>query len=366
MTDGLELQIEVALGSFQLSLELRARAGETVVLVGPSGSGKTTCLRAVAGLARPLIGSIAIAGRTVFDASARIDLPPWKRRCGVVFQDYALFPHLTAEANVRYGLRGLPDAQRRAAEWLEALELTALAKRKPAQLSGGQQQRVALARAAATDSDVLLLDEPFGALDAVTRRSVRGELRRFLQRAVVRADGRPPRTTLLVSHDYLDALTLGDRIVVLEGGRVTQDGTREEVLHRPRTPFLAALTAHNVLEGTAGPASGGDLREVVVGTLVLHAAGAADVPAGPVFAGFGPQDVTLVRPGGEGGGLSARNRFPAVVREVVPLPDRLRVYLDAGVPLIADVVRSAAADLGIEEGARLVAVVKSTAIEVYR
>ena len=366
VTPQLELDIEVVLETFALELALTAAPGETVVLVGPSGSGKSTCLRALAGLARPRSGQIRLAGQTVFDAHHRIDLPPWKRRVGVVFQDYALFPHLTAERNVLFGLRGVPDAQARTQEWLEALDLTDLALRKPSQLSGGQQQRVALARAAATDSDLLLLDEPFGALDAATRRSVRGELRRFLQRATGAHGGRPPRATVLVSHDYLDALTLGDRIAVLEAGRLTQVGTRDEVLRRPRTPFLAALTAHNMVEGRAQSAvPGSDLREIAVGPLLLHVAGAADLPAGPVFLSFGPQEVTLLRTASSGGDMSPRNQLPATVREIVPLPDRLRIYLDAGFPLIADVVRSAAADLRLEEGTRVIAVVKSTAIEVY-
>lgn len=326
------------------------------MLVGPSGSGKTTCLRAVAGLVRPGSGRITIGGRTVLDTSRRIDLPPWQRKVGVVFQEFALFPHLTVEQNVAFGLRGRPDAAIRVREWLEALEITSLAGRRPRELSGGQQQRVALARAAATDAAALLLDEPFGALDASTRRSVRGELRRFLQLT--------SRTTLLVSHDYLDALTLGDRIAVLEDGRLTQFGPRDEVLRRPRTPFLADLTGHNVLEGVAQAAvPGADLREVQVGPLLFHVAGGSGLPEGPVFVAFGPQEVSLMRREAE---ISARNVFPALVTEIVPLADRLRVYLDAGAPLMADVVRSAAAALGLEPGARVVAAVKSTAIEVYR
>lgn len=352
---GLELAFELRQGGFSLELELRLSPGETVVLVGPSGSGKTTCLRAVAGLARPQKGRIAVGGRTLLDTSRRLDLPPWRRRVAVVFQDYALFPHLTVEQNVCYGLERGPGARRRAREWLDALEIAGLADRKPRQLSGGQQQRVALARAAAADAEVLLLDEPFGSLDAATRRSVRGELQRFLQRV--------HRTTLLVSHDYLDALTLGDRIAVLEDGRLTQVGPREEALRRPRTPFLAALTGHNVLAGVAAPArAGDDLRDVAVGPLVFHVAGAGGVPAGSVFIAFGPEEVSLLRGTSE---ISARNQFPAVVSEITPLPDRLRLTLDAGVPLLADVVRSAADALGLQQGARVVAAVKSTAIEVY-
>lgn len=358
----LELELALSRPGFTLEAALGVAAGETLVLVGPSGSGKTTCLRAVAGLARPDRGRISIGGRRVLDTEAHLDLPPWKRKVGVVFQDYALFPHLTVERNILYGLRGLPDARRRCEEWLAALGIADLARRRPRDLSGGQQQRVALARAAATESDLLLLDEPFGSLDASTRRTVRAELRRFLARAAERPGG--ARGVVLVSHDYLDALTLGDRIAVLEAGRLTQVGPRDEVLRRPRTPFLAALTGHNVLAGELlAAAPGSDLREAQVGPLLFHLAGAGGEPSGPVFVAFGPQEVTLLR---STLAMSARNQFPAVVREIAPLPDRLRVHLDAGVPLAADIVREAAAELGIREGAAVTAAVKSTAIEVYR
>ncbi len=366
MTAGLSLDLEIRQGAFTLRAELTVAAGEVLVLVGPSGSGKTTCLRAVAGLARPHRGRIEIAGRTVLDTHKGYDLPPWSRRVGLVFQDYALFPHLTVEQNLLYGTRGRPEDRRRAGEWLAALGITDLSQRKPSALSGGQRQRVALARAAVTESDLLLLDEPFGSLDAATRRTVRTELRNFLQRA--------GRTAVVVSHDYLDALTLGDRIAVLEGGKLSQIGTREEVLRRPRTPFLAALTGHNVLEGelqAGGTAS--DLREVRVGPLVFHVAGGSGgdgtepLPTGPVFLSFGPQEVTLMREGGgEDSTLSPRNQFAARVTEIVPLPDRLRVFLDAGFPLMADIVPSAAAALGIREGVRVRVAIKSTAIEIYR
>jgi molybdate transport system ATP-binding protein len=353
---GLSLRVRHTAGAFELEAELSASPGETLVLIGPSGSGKSTCLRLIAGLLRPRKGAIAILGRTVLDTERGIDLPPWKRRTGFVFQDYALFPHLTVMQNVLYGAAG---RRAEALRWLELLGVADLAGGRPRQLSGGQQQRVALARAAATDTDLLLLDEPFGSLDAATRRSVRGELRRFLREA--------GRTAVLVSHDPLDALTLGDRIAVLEEGRVTQQGTRTEVLHRPRTPFLAALTGHNVLEGTLGAVeSGGDLREVRCGPVTFHAAGAPDLPAGPVFLSFRPEDVTLLPHDPGIGELTARNRLRARITEVLELTDRLRVYLDAGVPLMADVVRSAASELHLHDGSEVVAAVKATAIEVYR
>jgi molybdate transport system ATP-binding protein len=337
-------------------MELDAAPGETVVLIGPSGCGKSTTLRTIAGIARPRTGKVVLGDQVWLDTDRGIDLPPWGRKVGFVFQDYALFPHLTVLQNVTYGARSRPEVGRR---WLETLGIADLAHRRPRELSGGQQQRVALARAAASDADLLLLDEPFGSLDAATRRSVRGELRRFLREA--------GRTAIVVSHDPLDALTLGDRIVVLEEGRVTQSGLREEVLRRPRTPFLTSLTGHNVLEGELGAVeTGGDLRAIRCGPVTFHAAGASDMPEGPVFLSFRPEDVTLFPHSPGPGEITARNRLTGRIAEVAELPDRLRVYLDAGVPLMADVVRSAAADLHLADGTEVAAAVKATAIEVYR
>ncbi|HTE16954.1 MAG TPA: ABC transporter ATP-binding protein [Armatimonadota bacterium] len=363
LAGGLHLRIGLRQGEFSLHVELSVAPGETVVLVGPSGSGKSTCLRAIAGLARPQSGRIEIDGRAVLDTERRVDLPPWRRRVGVVFQDYALFPHLTVERNLLYGLRGVPDARRRACEWLDLLQIAELSARKPHELSGGQRQRVALARAAVTDPDVLLLDEPFGSLDAATRRTVRSELRRFLTHAARRAEGASARATLLVSHDYLDALTLGDRIAVLEDGALTQVGTREEVLRRPRTPFLAALTGHNVLRGTAAAPSASASREATVGPLVFRVPDAPEVAPGAVFLAFSPKDVALERT--DAAGSPAPNRFPALIQEIVPLPDRLRVYLDAGVPLIADLAGAAASALQLSEGTRVVAAIAPEAIDAY-
>lgn len=356
----LDVCIGLHRGAFSLQAELQVAAGEIMVLIGPSAAGKTTLLKAIAGLAKPQAGFVRIGGQAAFDAKRGIDVAPWRRRVGMVFQESALFPHLSVRANVMFGLRGVPNASARAAEWLAAVGVAELADRMPRELSGGQQQRVALARAAARDADVLLLDEPFGSLDPLTRRSVRWELRRFAQQAAQTSG----RALLLVSHDYLDALTLGDRIAVLEDGRITQVDNREELLRQPRTQFLADLAGHNVLEGMLEPArANSNLREVRVGPLMLQVAEAGDEPPGPVFVAFHPHEVSLLKARSL---VSPRNQFPAVVRELVPLRDRLRVYLDAGVPIMADIVREAAADLDLRDGAPVVAAIKATAIEVYR
>ncbi len=361
---GLSATLALPLGRIDLDLSIEAAPGETVVVVGPSGGGKTSLLRSLAGLTRPALGRIEIAGRIVFDSHLGIDLPPWKRRTGVVFQDDALLPHLSVEKNVVFGAR---DRQGRlaAGEWLDLLGLTTLRDRKPSDLSGGERQRTGLARAIASDPDLLLLDEPFGALDITSRRHVRGELRRFLARASG-ADGRSrPRSTILVSHDPVDALTLGDRVAVLEAGRITHQGKRGEILHRLRSPFLGELAGQNVIEGELAPAShgGSGEREVVAGPIrfVVPAPG-DDIRPGTVFLSFAPHEVTIMPARAT---VSARNQFPATVGEIVPFGGRLRVHLDAGVALTAEVLESAARELALEPGSRVVAAVKSTAIELF-
>jgi molybdate transport system ATP-binding protein len=340
-------------GALALDAAWEAAPGETLVLVGPSGAGKSTCLAIAAGLAPPGEGRIACGGDVWCDTERGIDLPPHRRRVGLLFQDFALFPHLTVEGNVVYGARarGRADAVSTARRWLERLGLAAHAERPIAALSGGERQRVALARALASEPAALLLDEPFGSLDVGTRAHVRGELRAFLREV-----GLP---TVLVTHDPMDALSFGDRLAVLEQGRVTQTGTRDELLRRPRTPFVAQLTGLNVYQ--AELAAGTGLKEAVAGRVVFHVL--ADARQGPAFLAFPPWDVMLAR---ERLGGSPQNVFRGTVREVLPLADRLRAILDVdGVPLSAEVTREAAAGLALKEGATVWASVKATAIDVY-
>ena len=198
----------------QCSLELPAEGASVTVLFGPSGAGKTTILRCVAGLERPDRGTIRFGDETWFDSARGIDLAPQERRAGLLFQDHALFPHLSVAANVAYGLGDLPAAERRrrVEETLALLRLDGLAERRPAQLSGGEKQRVSLGRVLAPRPRLLLLDEPLSALDAPTREALRGELRRLLSHVA--------RPTLLVTHDRIEALALGDRIAVISDGRL--------------------------------------------------------------------------------------------------------------------------------------------------
>jgi len=351
---GLELEAELAIGAFSLDVRLSAAPGETVVLVGPSGAGKSTCLDVIAGLRRPGSGRVACRGEVWCDTSRGLHLPPEKRRVGLVFQDYALFPHLSVLANVAYGpsSRGLgaEEAQRKARQWIERLGLADAEGRPVSGLSGGQRQRVALARALAAQPRVLLLDEPFGSLDVTTRGAVRSELRAFLLECDL--------PTLLVSHDPVDALALGDRIAVLEAGRLSQVGTRDELLSRPRTPFVAELAGVNLYRAELAPGRG--LKEARVGALSFQVLG--DDAQGPSFVVFAPAEVSLSEAQLPG---SARNSFPGRVVSVLPLPDRLRVVLDVGVLIAADVTREAAGTLGLASGRSLWASVKATAIRVY-
>jgi molybdate transport system ATP-binding protein len=218
-----------------LDVEFAVAPGEILALVGPSGSGKSTTLRVIAGLYAPSGGKVSCQGSVWLDGEAGISVPPRDRRAGMVFQSYALFPHLTAVENVIEALGDVPAGQRhaQARALLKRMHLDGLDDRRPAQLSGGQQQRVAVARALARRPDVLLLDEPFSAVDRVTRRRLRRELielRRELSMPVI-----------LVTHDLDDVVRLADRMCVMNGGKILQTGTVEDVMARPASPLVAEL-----------------------------------------------------------------------------------------------------------------------------
>lgn len=210
-------------------VSLHVRKGECLALLGPSGCGKTTLLRLIAGFEAPDGGSLAIGNRLV--ASDTVHMPPERRRVGIVLQDYALFPHLTVSANIAFGLRKGPERAQRVQEMLKLVDLQGYGDRMPHELSGGEQQRVALARALAPGPQVLLLDEPFSSLDADLRARTRADVRRILARANA--------TVVLVTHDQQEALYMGDRVAVMQAGRVEQVDTPWAIYHRPATPFVA-------------------------------------------------------------------------------------------------------------------------------
>lgn len=349
----ISVDIGKRLRGFELDIRLRVATGETLAVVGPSGSGKTTTLDCIAGLVSPDRGVIRLGDMAVFDAERGIDLAPEQRGVGYVFQDYALFPHLSVFGNVAYGLRARHvPADRVAARVSEALDMLgigALAAVGPLRLSGGERQRVALARAIAGGRQVLLLDEPLGALDATTRQRVRAELRGVLKRVHAAA--------VLVTHDYTDALAFGHRILVMDRGGAAQEGTREELLLAPRSRFVADFTGVNYFEGHA-VAGEGQPRRVHVGGVVLSA---VTEVAGAVSLSLLPTDVVLSH---DEPRTSARNVLRGVVQDVVHLGGRARVHLDVGVPVVAEVTAEACRALDVRDGATLYASFKATAVRV--
>ena len=348
----LEADVRIDLEGFALDVTLAVQAGETVAIVGPNGAGKTTLLRALAGL-RPLsAGRIELDGLVLDDPSAGTYLPPEQRPVGVVFQDNLLFPHLNACENVAFGLRTQGgrrrDAQRHASDWLQRVGLAGRERVKPGALSGGQAQRVALARALAPEPALLLLDEPLAALDATARNEVRRDLRRHLTSF--------PGVRLLVTHDPVDAAVLADRVIVLDDGRVAQVGTPVEVTARPRTRWVAELAGTNLYAGQAN--SDGVVTLADGGTLVV----ADHDRPGPVFAVVHPRAVALHREQPEG---SARNSWMGRITAVEAVGERLRILIDATPPIVAEVTRNAAADVGLTERSQVWIAVKATEIDVY-
>ncbi len=331
-----------------------------LVLVGESGSGKTTLLRLIAGLLAPDAGRIALGGHTLVDADAGAWLPARSRPVGYVAQDYALFPHLSLRDNVEFGLRAarVPRAERRArsARALERFGIGGLGDRLPHQLSGGQQQRAALARALVLEPEVLLLDEPLAALDLRTRRSVRGELRALLSSLTC--------LTVFVTHNPADALSFGERIAVLEEGRVTQIGTRDELLQRPRTRYVAEFLGTNLFVARAARREPSGLVRLATDGDFLVAADAEG--EGEAFALVDPREITvsLETPAG-----SAQNVLHGSVVEVVPEPphgERVRVSLATRPPLVAELTRAAADRLRLRPGVLVFAAFKATGVRVFR
>jgi molybdate transport system ATP-binding protein len=338
METTLHLDLDHGLRAFRLELALEIGA-ETVALVGPSGAGKSSVLRAVAGLLRPERGSVAYGGDVWLDTARGIDVSPDRRRVGLVFQEYALFPHLDVSRNVAFGARD----RRKLPELLQRLRIDGLAHAHPRELSGGEQQRVALARALARKPDVLLLDEPLSALDAHTRGTVRAELHELL------AELRLP--TLLVTHDFEDAATLADRVGVIVDGHILQLATPNHLVAAPSDSFVASFTGANLLSGVAGPAENG-LTQVT-----LDAGGSVwttDAGAGRVAVAVYPWEVSLSLAAPDD---SAVNHLRAPIASLVQLGNRVRVRVG---PLTAEVTAQSVTRLGLREGDVVVATFKAT------
>jgi molybdate transport system ATP-binding protein len=346
----LRIAAEAQLGGFSLDVELAVGPGECLALAGPSGAGKSSVLRVIAGLVHPQHGTVTCGERVWLDTATNIDLPPDERRCGYVFQDYALFPHLNAWQNVAYGLRGKRrDKRTRAIALLERFGVAHRAQERPRTLSGGERQRVAVARALAVEPEALLLDEPLSALDARTRAASGRELATVLHAAGVPA--------LLVTHDFQEAALLGDRVGVMDGGRIVQLGTPGDLAAEPASPFVADFTGAIVLTGIAEPAADGLTR------VTLDGGGEVTSPepaTGLVAVTVYPWDIALAPRGSVDPG-SARNHVDVEVVSVTAVGGRVRIGLAAPQPLTAELTEPAVRTMQIQPGQLAVATWKATA-----
>jgi molybdate transport system ATP-binding protein len=362
-------------------LSARTDRFSVTVLFGPSGAGKTTILRCLAGLDQPTRGRICYDAEAWFDAASGVSLPPQARRIGFLSQDYALFPHLTVARNIGYGLGDMARGERpgRIRDIMRMVGLEGLGERYPRQLSGGQQQRVALARALVRRPRMLLLDEPLSALDSPTREQLRRELRKWL------ADLQTP--TLLVTHDRVEAMALGDRVVVLDLGNVLQSGPADEVFTHPATVAVARIVGVETIEAGRVLSVSDGVATVAAGTAQLTAPAQGLAP-GDCHVCIRAQDVsvekaeTIARPGGtvgrrchneagrpfhnegEPSAVGPNNRLAARVQAIAHEGPMVRISLSCGFPLTALVTSQVFLDLGAAEGDPVTASVKAAAIQV--
>jgi molybdate transport system ATP-binding protein len=340
--------------SVRADLEVDGGDSRVMVLFGPSGSGKTTILRCLAGLDRPQEGIIRLGDDVWFDAAAGVNRPPQQRRLAYVSQDYGLFPHLTVEQNIRFGMDSVGrHARGRVETILRTVHLEGMAGRFPTQLSGGERQRVALARALARDPQLILLDEPLAALDLPLRDPMRQELRQFLRSVDV--------PSVVVTHDRVDALTLGDQMAVVSGGYIRQVGPVHDVFSRPIDLAVAAsVGVETVVPGDIVDHEDG-LVTVRVGATRIRVAHSALVPRS-VFVCIRAEDVILeTSPRGD---VSARNQLTGRVTALQPDGGVVRVTLDCGFSLSALITRPACDELHLTADSTVTAVVKATAVHI--
>ena len=348
MSGGLDARVVVEREGFRLDVSLSIPSGRTVAVLGPNGAGKTTLVEALAGLVPLDRGSVTLGGRILDAPGEDVFVEPYRRRIGVAFQDGMLFPHLSSLENVAFGLRagGAPrsTARRVAGEWLAAVGVSDMADRRPAALSGGQAQRVAFARALATEPEMLLLDEPFSALDITSRAGLRRMLREHL------AGYSGPR--LLITHDPTEAFLLADVLVILEKGSVVQTGTADEIRLRPASRYAADLAGVNLLVGVAsGRVLTVDGHELVI----------AEALEGRVIATVHPRAISihLEQPGG-----SPRNSWMTSIRHVDHHADRVRIQMDGPLSLTAEVTPEAQSSLNLLPGSPIWLSIKATEVMV--
>lgn len=353
----LAAEIGIGLREFELEVAFELGAGGRLALVGPSGAGKSTICQALAGLVRPSRGRIARGDEVWFDAASGTNLLPERRRCGYLFQDYALFEHMSVWRNVAYGLGPGPrsrSARHEAAiELLDRFGVAGFADASPAELSGGERQRVALARALGSRPELLLLDEPLSALDAATRAGAMRELDLAI------SDAKAP--ALIVTHDFSEAAMLADEIAVIERGKVVQRGPAEHLAAQPASEFVAAATGSVVLTGTARVGSGGSTEIDLGGGAAVVSTGEAK--PGPVSVSVHPWEIALESAGSQLHG-SQRNRLDCKVSSIARIGGRIRVGLDGSQPLVAEITPEAADDLQLAPGVRVVATWKAAATRV--
>ncbi|QRP46765.1 sulfate/molybdate ABC transporter ATP-binding protein [Amycolatopsis sp. FDAARGOS 1241] len=352
----LSARIALTRGTFSLDVEFTVPEGTVLALLGPNGSGKSTVLGSLAGLVPVTSADITLAGRTL--AGERVDLAPHERGIGLLSQDALLFPHLSALDNVGFAPRAAGASRAKSREvaqtWLAEVDASAFARRRPGQLSGGQQQRVAIARALASAPSLLLLDEPFAALDVDAAPAIRGLLRRVLR-------GGP--TTVLVTHDPLDALALADHVAVMSGGRIVERGPTRDVLAAPRTAFTARIAGLNLVAGVAEA----DGLRTKSGDLVSGLLSEDAVVGEAAVAVFEPSAVAVYPHDGEHRG-SPRNTVEATVAALEPHGPVIRLRVTDGGwgdGLSADLTPAAVADLELEPGSPVTLSVKAATVAVH-
>ncbi len=325
----------------------------TTALFGPSGCGKTTILRCIAGLERPEKGRISWNGEAWSDPDRKIHLAPQKRRIGFLFQDYALFPHLSVRRNIGYGLPSGSSTQESIEDIMGRFKLTGMENRAPRELSGGEQQRVALARAVIRRPRLLLLDEPLSALDMTTRQMVRSELRSMLMDA-----GKP---VLLVTHDPVEVLTLAERVLVINEGDIIQQGTTTEVFSRPVNKTVAGIVGTETVHNGEIISIRDGLADIRVGDTVVNAF-AEEADGKLVDICIRAEDVSLFR--GNPGRTSAQNVLDGRITELISEGPMYRVSIDCGFPLTALISKQAKEDLALTPGESVCAVIKATVVHV--
>lgn len=374
----LNVALETHLDAFHLTVDFQVEKGKTLVLLGESGAGKSTVLRLLAGLLYPEKGHISLDDVVYFDSERRIAISPQERPFGYVFQDYVLFPHLTVFENVAFGLRAQRVARsiirQRVMEALAQVHIADLALRRPAQLSGGQQQRVAIARALVLQPELLLLDEPLAALDVQTRREVRQELRRLLAEMEI--------TTVLVTHQYLEALFFGECILVLDHGRVIQQGDQYTLREYPRSSYIAELVGINFFRGHIARYEANSLCivqlddgnqpiEVVAALRERNQSHEIPAPGSEAFVVVDPHSITLYLTPPES---SARNIFYGEIVHLLPTRTstggdssvRVSIMLNnASPPLTAEITEASARRLDLQEGKMVYVTFKATEASAY-